>query len=171
ATGVATVTITGTSGGLTSSTPITLSVTVVGNFALSPPPSLSITQGTHVTSTITVTPPNGFATSVSLSASGLTSGVSAAFSPNPTTASSTLTLTATSNATTGTFPITITGVGGGLTHNATVSLTVNAGPNFTISASPGSLNVTQGTTGTSNVTVTPQNGFSGTVSLSASGLP
>ena len=53
------------------------------------------------TSTITVTPQNGFSSSVSLSASGLPSGVTASFSPNPANTSSTLTLTAASSATIG----------------------------------------------------------------------
>src|SRR4029077_9197796 len=44
-------------------------------------------------------------------------------------------------------------------------------PSFALAASPSSLSVAQGTSGTSAVTITPQNGFNGTVSLSASGLP
>src|SRR6185312_12088083 len=44
-------------------------------------------------------------------------------------------------------------------------------PDYTLSASPASLTVTQGTAGTSTITVNPVNGFTGSVSLSASGLP
>ena len=44
-------------------------------------------------------------------------------------------------------------------------------PNFSLSASPASLSVTQGAGGSSTVTVTPSGGFTGSVSLSASGLP
>jgi hypothetical protein len=45
-------------------------------------------------------------------------------------------------------------------------------PNFALSASPSSLSITQaGPSGTTTITVTPQNAFSGTVNLSASGLP
>jgi hypothetical protein len=44
-------------------------------------------------------------------------------------------------------------------------------PNYTLSASPTGLTITQGSNGTSAISVTPQNGFSGSVSLSASGLP
>src|SRR6478672_11019071 len=44
-----------------------------------------------------------------------------------------------------------------------------ATPNFTLSASPSSLTVTQGTSGNSTVTVTPSGGFTGSVTLSASG--
>ncbi len=42
---------------------------------------------------------------------------------------------------------------------------------FSLSASPGSLTVTQGNSGASSITVNPLNGFNGSVSLSASGLP
>jgi hypothetical protein len=44
-------------------------------------------------------------------------------------------------------------------------------PNFSLSASPASLAVTQGSSGNSTITVTPSGGFTGSVSLSASGLP
>ena len=45
-------------------------------------------------------------------------------------------------------------------------------PNFTLSANPASVTITQGTPGgTTTVTINPQNGFNGSVALSASGLP
>jgi len=47
----------------------------------------------------------------------------------------------------------------------------SSGPLFTLSASPGSLSVPQGRQGTSTITITPWNGFSGNVSFSLSGLP
>ncbi|PYU18098.1 MAG: hypothetical protein DMG30_29125, partial [Acidobacteria bacterium] len=171
-TGTVRVTITGTSGSLTNSTTITLVVTVVGNFALTASPSsVSVVQGVNATSTITVTPQGGFTSSVTLSASGLPSGVTASFSPNPATASSTLTLMASNAAATGTATVTITGTAGGLTHSSTVSLTVNAGPKFTVSTSTGSLGIPQGASVASTISITPQNGFNSSVSLSVSGLP
>jgi hypothetical protein len=44
-------------------------------------------------------------------------------------------------------------------------------PNFTLSASPASLTVQQGTSGHSTITVTPSGGFTGSVTLSNSALP
>src|SRR5437667_8021 len=44
-------------------------------------------------------------------------------------------------------------------------------PNFTLSAAPGSLTITQGSSGPVTITVSPQNGFTGSVNLSASALP
>jgi regulation of enolase protein 1 (concanavalin A-like superfamily) len=94
----------------------------------SSPGSLTVTQGTSGASTITVTAQNGFNGSVSLSTSGLPSGVTASFSPNPTTGASTLTLTASAAAIIGTVPVTVTGVSGSLTHTTSISLTVRLIP-------------------------------------------
>jgi hypothetical protein len=94
------------------------------------PSSLTIAQGSSGTSTITITSLNGFNAATTLSASGLPSGVTAAFSTNPVTppangtATSTLTLTASGTATTGNATVTITGTSGALTHSTTVALTV-----------------------------------------------
>ena len=90
------------------------------------PNALTIAQGSNGTSTITVNPLNGFNGSVTLNATGLPSGVTAAFNPNPTTTTSTLTLTAAANATPGTSTITITGTSGSLSHQTTLQLTVTA---------------------------------------------
>jgi len=116
-----------------------------GNYTLSASPgSLSIMQGTSGTSTVTVTPQNGFSGSVSLSASGLPSGVTASFSPNPAMATSTLTLAASGTATTGTVTVTITGTSGSLTNTTTIALTVTVAPNFP----PGWLDADVGSVGT-----------------------
>jgi kumamolisin len=144
------------------------------SFTLSDSPSsLSITQGSNGSSTITVTDVGGFTGSVTLAASGLPSGVTAAFGTNPTTGSSVLTLTASSTATTGSSTVTITGTSGSLTATTKLALTVTATatPNFTISASPASLTVTQGSGGASTITITSTGGFSSATTLSASGLP
>ena len=144
------------------------------SFTLSDSPSsLTITQGSSGTSTITVNDVNGFTGSVTLAASGLPSGVTAAFGTNPTTGTSVLTLTASATATTGTATVTITGTSGSLTATTTLALTVNstATPAFSVSASPASVTVTQGSSGTSTITVTSTGGFNSATTLSASGLP
>jgi subtilase family serine protease len=144
------------------------------SFTLSDSPSsLTITQGGSGTSTITVADVSGFTGSVTLAASGLPSGVTAAFGTNPTTGTSVLTLTASSTATTGSSTVTITGTSGSLTATTTVGLTVNstATPNFTVAASPTSVTVTQGASGTSTITITSTGGFNSATTLTASGLP
>lgn len=142
------------------------------DFSLSASPaSVAVTQGTSGGSTIAISALNGFSSSVSLSASGLPTGVTASFSPNPASTTTTLTLTASATATAGTVTITITGTAGNLTHNTSLTLTVNSKPDFSLSASPTTVTITQGTASGSTITVSPLNGFNGAVALSASGLP
>ncbi|MBZ5666834.1 MAG: choice-of-anchor D domain-containing protein, partial [Acidobacteriia bacterium] len=131
------------------------------DFSLSANPNtVTITQGGNPgTSTITVTPFNGFNGSVTLSASGLPTGVTAGFAPNPTTTTSTLTLTASATATVGTSTVTINGVSGSLNHSTTLQLTVNqSGGGPAVTLTPTSLTwgkVVVGTAGaTKTVTVT-----------------
>src|SRR6266566_9000680 len=127
ATGTFPVTVTGMAGGLINSTTVSVTITPGPNFTLSASPSsLIFPQRAGGTSTITVTPQYGFTGTVSLSASGQPSGVTASFGTNPATASSTLTLTASSTATTGTFSVVVTGTSGNLTNTTTVALTVTA---------------------------------------------
>ena len=231
--------------------------------------SLSVAQSASATDTITVTDIDGFNGSVTLAASGLPSGVTAAFGTNPTTGSSVVTFAASSSAASGTSTVTITGTSGSLTATTSISLTVGSsvctptaitpyisvnggtswteeasatvtststavdlgpqptsggtwawtGPNgftstarqltsialsaganvytatytntsgckstqaftitvsstgtpgFTLAPSAASLSLTQGKTATDTITVTDVNGFSGTVTFAASGLP
>jgi len=148
------------------------------DFALSAAPaSLSVTQGSSASSTISTSVSNGFNSSVALSISGLPSGVTASFSPAsiaaPGSGSSTLSFTASSTATTGTFNTTVSATGGGITHTTVIPVTVNAAtaPNFTLSASPTSLSVAAGSSGSSTISTTVSGGFNSAVSLSATGLP
>jgi hypothetical protein len=66
----------------------------------------------------------GFTGNVTLAASGLPSGVTAAFGTNPTTGSSVLTFTASSTAAAGTSTVTVTGTSGALTASTTIALTI-----------------------------------------------
>ena len=103
-----------------------VTVNPLPGFALSASPSsLTVKQGNSVTTAISIADVGGFTGKVSLSASKLPSGVTASFSKNPATGSSTLTLSAGNKAATGTFTITITGTSGKLTQKITINLTVN----------------------------------------------
>jgi hypothetical protein len=136
----------------------------------------TVTAGNSAPYTITVNPSNGFTGSVSFSLSGLPSGASSSFNPNPViggSGSSTLTVSTSTSTPAGTYTLTITGTSGSTSHTTTVTLTVTAQPvpDFSLSASPTSLTVKQGTSGSSTITVTPSGGFAGSVSLSTSALP
>jgi hypothetical protein len=176
ATGTTTVTITGTSGSLSATTTIKLTVnpSTPGGFTLTAlPKSLTVTQGKSGTSAITIKPTGGFSGNVALVATGLPTGVTAVFSPNPATTTSTLTLTVNATAATGTTTVTITGTSGSLSATTTIKLTVKTAPlgNFTLTALPKTLTVAQGSSGTSTITIKPTNGFAQKVILTASGLP
>jgi hypothetical protein len=93
------------------------------------PSSQTLQPGSSVSFALGVGSIDGFAGPVALSVSGLPSGVSAEFSPNPVTPPNTsfLKLTAASDAALGTFSLTITATGGGITHVASGSATVDFG--------------------------------------------
>ncbi len=170
------ITVTGSGGGIQHSTTMTLSVTAAADYAISANPSaVSIAQGSQGTSTITTTISGGFNSAISLSATGVPNGTTVSFNPNPIAApgngASTMTINVGANTAVGTYPITVTGSGGGIQHSTTVTLTVTAAANFTISASPMALNLLQGSQGTSTISTTISGGFNSAVSLSASGVP
>ena len=127
-------------------------------------------QGTSGTAYVSVFPQYGFSGSVNLSVSGLPSGVTAAFSPNPVTASSTLTLTTSSAAAPGQYTLTITGTSGTQTVTTTMYLGID-GPGFTLYSSAYGLTMNQSTTASATINVSPQYGFAGSVNLVATGLP
>jgi hypothetical protein len=174
--GSSTITVTGTSGTIVHSTTITLVVSSSPDFTLSAAPSSrTVIQGSGTTYTATASAVNGFAGTITFSASGLPSGASASFSPTSVNGSgnSTMTVTTLTSTPVGAYTVTITGTSGSLSHTTTVSLTVNTAgqQNYSLSASPNSLSVARGSTGTSTITINPTNGFNGSVTFSGSNLP
>lgn len=127
-TGTYTLTITGTSGTLSHAATIMLTVATPDFSISASPSSQTVAPGNSTTYTTTIGALNGFADTVSLSASGLPTGVTASFSPTSITSSgnSTLTISTTSTTPTGTYTLTITGTDNTLSHSTTVTLVVNA---------------------------------------------
>ncbi len=130
AAGTYTITVTGTGGSLTSSTTVTLTVTAqgAGSFTLTAPSTGTLRGGQSGSGTVTTAVSGGFNSAISLSASGQPAGVAVSFSPTsiaaPGSGSATITVTVSRSAATGTYAILITATGGGISHSATLSLTV-----------------------------------------------
>jgi hypothetical protein len=167
-------TITATNGATVHSVPATLVVTAPPDFTMSATPaSRQVVAGAGVTYTVGVASLNGFAGDVALSLTGLPSGVgTASFSPQVIAAagSSQLTVTTLPAAPGGTYPLTITGTAGGVTHTVGVTLVVSA-RDFALSASPSSVTVSRGKSAKYTVAVSVTGGSVGNVSLTVAGLP
>jgi subtilase family serine protease len=139
------------------------------------PTAASVAAGSSGTSTVTTAVAGGFSSAVALTASGAPTGVTVSFSPAsiaaPGSGTSIATFAVASTTTAGTYSITITGTGGGLTRTATVSLTVTSGvtAGFTISASPASVTVARNASGTAKITTAVSGTFDSAITLSASG--
>jgi len=114
ATGVFFPTITGTSAGQVRPVGLASNLTLtVSGFTVSPCDHFIVQPGGSGTCPIPINRINGHSSPVTLRVSGLPSGTSATFSPNPTTTScSTMTVTATASAAPGTYPLTVTGTDG-----------------------------------------------------------
>ncbi len=140
-------------------------------------PSLVLSAGTSNSTTVVVGSEGGFTSSVTLSMTGLPSGVSASFSPPSVTppangvVSSTMTLSSTTSAPAGTYTTTLTGTFGNLTHSRTMTVKVNPPPDLEISMSPTSNDIRRGAAAFYTVTLRAKNGYVGGITLSVSGLP
>jgi uncharacterized membrane protein len=170
-------TITGTSGSIVHTSPATLVVTTAPqpDFSLSATPSSqSVLAGNGTSYTATVGALNGYTGTVSFTVSGLPSGANGTFNPLTVTTSGSSTLSVTTSGTTtpGSYPLTITGTDGTHTHTAGVTLVVTSpAADFGLTVTPSSLTVRRKSSGSYTVTVTPANGFTGTVTFSVTGLP
>lgn len=123
------VVITGTSGGLTQTAYVTLALPAFVGLSATPAAGVSLDQGGTATGTITIYGINGFSGSVSLTASGLPTGVTASFASTG-AATSTITFTATSTVPlTGSAapgPVTVTGTSTGFApQSTTINVFVN----------------------------------------------
>ncbi len=131
AAGTYNVTVTGTSGSTTETANVALTVTapVSGSFTISVSPTSGyLDQGQSGYADVTTAVTGGFDSAISFSATGVPSGVTSSFSPASIAAPGSGTvhfnLTVSRSAPTGTYPITITGTGGGVSHSTTLTFQV-----------------------------------------------
>ncbi len=138
------------------------------------PASSFVSQGGLATFTISLNSLNSFAGSVNLnvSLSPRATNVTIALNPNSVSlltgsGTSVLTISLPTTIPVGTYTVAISGTSGKLSHSVSTFLQVTSppAPDFLISANPSSLSITQGSSGSSTITITSIGGFSGTVSL------
>ncbi len=144
------------------------------SFALSATPSSqTVSPGSNTSYSVSTSAIHGFTGAISLSVSGLPTNATGTFSPTPVNvgSSSTLTITTASNTPTGSFTLTIIGTSGSLTSTTSVTLNVTGPASFALSAMPSSQAVNAGGGTSYSVSTSAVNGFTGSISLSVSGLP
>jgi uncharacterized membrane protein len=168
-------TIVGTSGSLTRATTATLVVPGPPDFSLSASPSSqSVAAGNGVSYSVAVGAMNGFTGDVALSLTGLPASVGTAVFTPPTITSagnSQLAITTAATAPTGSYPLTITGTSGSISHSVSVTLVVAPPPDFSIAVIPGTRTVSAGGTAGYTLTLGSLNSFTGNIALSLNGLP
>lgn len=136
------------------------------------PSSQQVPQGGSTSFTATLTPQSGFTGQVNLTQNGLPSGVTSSFTaPTLTGGDSMLNVSVGASVTLGSYPFTIKGTSGALSHTVNATLEVQAGGDYAVTVAPSSRQVVQGGSTSWTATVTPQNNFTGMVTLGASGLP
>ena len=163
---------------LTPSERITLDLHV--EQAVTPEFSLSVSPGSRIISPgesteffIDLGSIGGFSNPVTLSVTGLPSGTTHSFSANNQVPDFTSTLSISTSSTTpvGSYSITVSGTGGGITHEQTVTLEITEAARFAIMVEPSSRVAKQGGSAQYSVHVTGIGGFSDPITLGIVGLP
>ena len=165
-------TVIGTSGSLTSSQSIAVNV---GEFSVTAEPnSRTVAQGSSATYTVIGTSSGDYSGTMTLAVSGVPAGVNYEFNPSSilippaSSNSSTLNLNVSSNAAAATHTLTVTGTSGSRSHSTTVTLVIAATPDFSLTISPSSVTVRNGSSTTLTVYINSINQFSSPVTLTAS---
>ena len=160
-------TVRATDGATTQNLPITINI---GDFTLSlSPQPLQVFPNGSGSYQLTVGSINQFNQVVNLTCSGLPTGATCSTFPGwtrPPTGSTPISIgVQVQSVPVGNYQITVTGTSGPLTHAATAQLQVS---DFTAAVSPANAPVPAGGSTNFNVTVSPINGFDGSVSLQCS---
>jgi uncharacterized membrane protein len=171
--GTYTVTITGTSASLSHTAFVNVNVVASSGFSVAADPSaVGFQSGSNASATITLTSLGNFSGDVDL-AESVNPSTGLTVSCNPTSvflspeSSANSTCTFASSAP-NSYTVTITGSNGPLSHTATITVEVGG---FTISASPTTVNIQAGGSGTSSITVLSVAGFMGMINFSTYASP
>ena len=179
ATGSTTLTLQGTSGTLSHNLEFSLALSPQGaapDFTLSATPAnLTLQAGGALQSfAVSATAINGFTGPVNLILNNLPAGVSEPSSPNTVQPGTPVmvALSAKPSASTGTVLIAIAGTAGALVHSVPLTLTIKPAADFSLSLNPASLTLTPGgSAGQVALSASALNGFTGSISVTLSGLP
>jgi subtilase family serine protease len=166
------ITIKGTSGSVSNTVTFAVTIASPATFTLSAAAStIAAAAGASAATAITITPTKGFTSAVTLAASEMPSGVTIQFTPGASAKSGSITMTASvaSSVRVGSYPITVTGTGGGVSPAPTVVVTLVVS-GFTVSSSA-TASVTRNASVTLPITTSVTGGFSGPLTLSVTGLP
>ena len=168
--------IVGQAGSTTRATAVLLVVRRTGDFALGLAPlSVTVPAGNDAVAAVNVLPRPGtvFAPDVAFTATGLPSGASVIFDPNPSNGLTTIRVRTQPTTPVGTSKITIVGRSASVTRTIVMSLVVEKSTvgGFALAAQPESATVAPGADTTYNVAIAPSGGFSSSITLQVKGLP
>ena len=143
------------------------------NFTLAASPTtIQLTPGGTATTAVTLSPTNGFAGAVDLTANvlGSPAGITASLESSTLTGAgqTTLNIATTSATPGGNMVVAVSGTSGGIMHTAYVELSL---PDFSLAATPNKVYVNQSGSATSAIAVNAINGFSAPVSFTLAGTP
>jgi len=150
-------------------------VSVNGTFTLTAQPTVSLQAGQTATATFAVAVSNGFNSSIALTLSGMPSGINATFTQSvlsaPGAGATTLKLTASNLISSGSYTVTVTAAGGGLTQTATFTLIVSAiVPKCTLTVNPASISMQVGQSANVRLTcASPQGALPSLLTLAVGG--
>lgn len=171
------VTITGTSGTKTVTSPLSITLLTAPNFTLSAAannPPADIIAGDGVSYTISAAANDTLTGVVTLSLSGQPTGVTPRFTPTSlsltpnSTATGQLSITTTTATTPGAYSLVISGLVGSIRQETTVALNISAPPNFEVQMSPATQAVVAGSPATFyGGSIQSLNSFTGLVDLTA----
>lgn len=148
-----------------------------GDFTIAlSPGSITLQAGGASSSfTVSIVGQNGFTNSITISLSGLPAGsTTSPASPFMVAAGSSqvVTLAIPVSVPAGNYQVAVNGTSGALAHSTPLTLNVTGAGDFSLSLSPAQISATLGTiTPTFSISITAQNGFTGSATIALSGLP
>ena len=165
------VTVTATGGGATKTALLAINVLPPPSFTLAlSPTTLTVAPGGYATTTASTMRTTTFNSAVSVKVTGMPAGVTASTGTIATPGSgiSTLGITVGSSTAGGTYALTVTATGGGVTKTAALTLSV---PGTALSVNSSALTLKRGGTVTAQLTSAMLGGFSSAVNFAVQGLP